>query len=268
MKELKSKEEKPQHDKRWGFKARKPAGFGHPILIIATLLLIFILSQIVAAIITQGILSIFGKSIDDIFDSASAQFIFIFIAEVLAVGAVLWVIRRRGLRIKAIGLGRWPRWGDLGNGLLAFIIFYIILIGLFALLVALVPEIQTKLDEPQEIGFNALGSNLDKLLAFISLVILAPIGEEILVRGYLFSALRSLWRFLPAALTTGLVFGAAHLQPENPGALVWGAALSTFVLSMVLVYLRERTGALYSGMLVHSLNNGVAFTVYFTATTF
>jgi membrane protease YdiL (CAAX protease family) len=32
---------------------------------------------------------------------------------------------------------------------------------------------------------------------------------------------------------------------------------------MVLVYLRETTGALYAGMLVHALNNLIAFGVHF-----
>lgn len=247
---------------------RRRTGFGHPGLVILTVLFIFISSQVIAAIVTQALLSIFGIQVEDIFSSAAAQFMFILIAEVLAVWLVFWILSRRGLNAASIGLGRRPVWSDLSKGIGAFVIFYIILAALFAMLVALVPEVQSKLDEPQEIGFNALNSNLDKLLAFVSLVILAPIGEEIMVRGYLFSGLRSRWKFIPSAVITGLVFGAAHLQPENPGALVWGAALSTFILSLVLVYLREKTGALYSGILVHGLNNAVAFTVYFTAVGF
>lgn len=254
--------------KRFGFRKRLGIGFGHPVRIILTLLFIFISSQIAAAVITQSGLSLSGRNIDDIFESAAAQFIFILLAEAMAVYLVFWVLRRRGLKFESIGLGRSPLRSDLVSGFLAFLIFYVILAVVFAMVVALFPEAQTKLNEPQEIGFNALNSSLDKILAFTALVILAPIGEEIMVRGYLFSGLRSHWNFLPAAIVTGVVFGAAHLQPENPGALVWGAALSTFVLSFVLAYLRERTGALYSSVLVHGMNNAVAFTVYFTTLSF
>jgi membrane protease YdiL (CAAX protease family) len=42
---------------------------------------------------------------------------------------------------------------------------------------------------------------------------------------------------------------------------MWAAAFDTFILSVVLVYLREKTGALYAGMLVHMLNNLLAFFV-------
>jgi membrane protease YdiL (CAAX protease family) len=64
-------------------------------------------------------------------------------------------------------------------------------------------------------------------------------------------------------LVTSLFFGLAHLQLGNGAAALWAAGLDTFVLSLVLVYLREKSGALYAGMLVHSLNNVVAFSVHF-----
>jgi membrane protease YdiL (CAAX protease family) len=60
---------------------------------------------------------------------------------------------------------------------------------------------------------------------------------------------------------TSFIFGAAHLELGSGSPLVWGAAIDTFLLSVVLVYLREKTGALYAGMLVHMLNNLIAFLV-------
>lgn len=242
----------------------KSRGFGKPWLIISTVVLLFLASQIAAAIITEILFNLSGKQVDDIYQSTAAQFIFILIAEALVVAAVVWLVRRRGLGLASIGLGRRPQWKDLTYAAAVFIVFFIFLAVLFAVLQALVPEIQSKLEEPQEIGFEGIKSRLDMILAFSSLVILAPVGEEVLVRGYLFSGLRRYWHFLPAAVVTGIIFGAAHLQPGG-GALVWGAALSTFVLSLALVYLREKTGALYASILVHSLNNSVAFIVYFTS---
>jgi uncharacterized protein len=84
-----------------------------------------------------------------------------------------------------------------------------------------------------------------------------------LVRGYLFSGLRMVWRFWPAVLVTSLFFGAAHLEFGSGGPLVWAAAIDTFILSAVLCFLRERTGALYAGIAVHMLNNLIAFGVHF-----
>ncbi|MEJ0073120.1 MAG: CPBP family glutamic-type intramembrane protease [Candidatus Saccharibacteria bacterium] len=36
-------------------------------------------------------------------------------------------------------------------------------------------------------------------------------------------------------------------------------AIDTFTLSVVLCYIREKTGTLWSGVLIHALKNGIAF---------
>ena len=91
---------------------------------------------------------------------------------------------------------------------------------------------------------------------------LPPIGEETLMRGYLYSGLRSRLHFWPALLITSLLFGVAHLSTGVSGPL-WAAAVDTFILSAVLVYLREKTGALYAPIMLHGLNNLVAFFAHF-----
>ena len=82
------------------------------------------------------------------------------------------------------------------------------------------------------------------------------------MRGYLYTGLRKRWSFVVAGLATSILFGAAHLLTGYSG-LLWAAAVDTFVLSIFLVYLREKTGALYAGMGLHALNNVLAFLVYF-----
>jgi len=94
-------------------------------------------------------------------------------------------------------------------------------------------------------------------------VVLPPLGEETLIRGYLYSGLRQTWRFLPALVITSLMFGLAHLEFGSGGPLVWAAAIDTAILSIVLCYLREKSGALYAGILVHMMNNLIAFGVHF-----
>jgi membrane protease YdiL (CAAX protease family) len=194
------------------------------------------------------------------------QFAYILIAESLAVALVLLIIRRRGLKLGAIGLGRRPTWRDLKKALIGFAAFYALLIIATVIISALFPSFNTT--QTQDVGFDSLNSTLDSVFAFAALVILPPLGEETLVRGYLYSGLRSRWKFVPAMLVTSLLFGLAHLQLGDGAAALYAAGLDTFVLSLVLVYLRETTGALYAGMLVHSLNNVVAFGVHFHGTIF
>lgn len=233
--------------------------FGGPLRLIATTLLIFLLSQIIAAFIVELALAVIHPhshmSLDD---SITGQFFYILFAEGLAVCLVYYVIRRRGLSLTDIGLGRRPVRSDLIKAAVGFGAFYGLLILAGILVNVFWPDLT---NQKQDIGFKHINNSTENLLAFISLVILPPLGEEILIRGYLYSGLRKVWKFVPALVATSLFFGAAHLQLGSGMPLVWAAAIDTFILSVVLVYLREKTGALYAGMVVHMLNNLLAFFV-------
>lgn len=79
---------------------------------------------------------------------------------------------------------------------------------------------------------------------FVSVVILAPVLEEVVFRGYL---LQRLWRKLglaKAVLLSSALFGALH--PDTLGAAVFGAG-------MCYLYLRSRS--LYVPILAHALYN-------------
>jgi hypothetical protein len=84
--------------------------------------------------------------------------------------------------------------------------------------------------------------------------VLAPICEEFLFRGFIFTALRN-WRgTLPAAVITALLFGAVHVGSAPALDLVPLAGLG---FALCLLY--RRTGSLYPCIVVHSVNNSVAF---------
>ncbi len=102
-----------------------------------------------------------------------------------------------------------------------------------------------------------LGSNEGAALLLLSAgltCVVAPICEEFLFRGYIFTALRS-WRGTwPAAVITGLVFGAVHAGSAPALDLVPLAGLG-FGLCLLYRY----TGSLYPCIAAHSLNNSLAF---------
>jgi uncharacterized protein len=84
--------------------------------------------------------------------------------------------------------------------------------------------------------------------------VLAPISEEFLFRGFIFRAIRN-WRGLwPAAILTGLLFGAVHAGSAPAADLVPLAVLG-FLLCLVYTY----TGSLYPCIALHALNNSIAF---------
>jgi uncharacterized protein len=102
-----------------------------------------------------------------------------------------------------------------------------------------------------------LGVDKSTILLLLSAAltcVVAPICEEFLFRGFIFTALRN-WRgpWL-AALITGLAFGAVHAGSAPAADLVPLAVLG-FVLCLVYRY----TGSLYPCIALHSLNNSIAF---------
>jgi membrane protease YdiL (CAAX protease family) len=102
-----------------------------------------------------------------------------------------------------------------------------------------------------------LGSNEGALLLLLSAgltCVVAPICEEFLFRGYIFTALRN-WRgTLPAAVITALLFGAVHIGSAPVLDL---APLAGLGFGLCLLY--RYTGSLYPAIVAHSLNNSLAF---------
>lgn len=104
------------------------------------------------------------------------------------------------------------------------------------------------------------------LLVF-AMVIVAPIYEELIFRGILWSAIAEQFAALPfsmqrgevvASIVTSLVFAAIHLQ--------YGIyEISTLVvLALIFCYARIKSGSLILPMLLHIINNGVAMWQYLT----
>lgn len=193
-------------------------------------------------------------------NSVAAQFIFILLAESFVIGAIYWFLKRQQLSLAIIGLKR-PRWEDLGYGLLAVPAYYV----LYLVTVGLISHFVTGLNvnQQQDIGFNNVHGALPLVLTFISLVVLPPLAEEIMVRGFLYSTLKTLMRPLLAVVVTSGAFAAAHLPEGGAAGPLYIAALDTFILSLVLIYLREKTGSLWSSITLHATKNGVAYLALF-----
>jgi membrane protease YdiL (CAAX protease family) len=104
---------------------------------------------------------------------------------------------------------------------------------------------------------EALGTNESALLLVLSAAltcVVAPIGEEFLFRGFIFTALRN-WRgVMPAAAITGVLFGAVHAGSAPALDLVPLA-----VLGFGLCLLYRATGSLYPCIAAHCVNNSLAF---------
>lgn len=155
--------------------------------------------------------------------------------------------------LKDVGLHKLLSWKDIGLAPAGFVVYFI---G-SSLLVYAATQLFSgfDVDQVQEIGFERLSGYAEYTLAFVTLIIVAPVAEEVLFRGFLYGRLRRRMPVWVAMFITSALFGFVHLQ--------WNVGLDVFALSLVLCSLREITGGIWSGILLHMLKNSVAFFIIF-----
>jgi uncharacterized protein len=153
------------------------------------------------------------------------------------------VVRSWQFGLRAPGVS----WASAGGLIVLLLIVFIVLSAIWS--EAVNPSKEKLLEQ--------LGSNEGTLLLVLSAgltCVVAPICEEFLFRGYIFTALRNWHGTLPAALLTGIVFGGVHAGSAPALDLVPLAGLG-FGLCLLYRY----TGSLYTSIAAHSLNNSLAF---------
>ena len=94
------------------------------------------------------------------------------------------------------------------------------------------------------------------LMAFAA-VIAAPLCEEIVFRGYLYSATKRFAGPWAAGVCSALIFAAAH------GSIA--ALLPLFAFGCVLVFVYEKTGSLWAPIAVHFCFNGATVAIQMAA---
>jgi membrane protease YdiL (CAAX protease family) len=193
-------------------------------------------------------------------NSVGAQFVYVFLAEAFTIGAIYLFLRHYKLGFRSIGLRR-PRWSDPLFGLAAvpaYFLLYFVAVGVVSYFV---PSLNV--NEQQQIGFTSVHGAAQLIMTFISLVILPPLTEEIMVRGFLYGSLKKGMPTAAAVIVTSAIFASAHLPEGGAAGPLYIAAIDTFVLSLVLIYLREKTKGLWSSMTLHAIKNGIAFVALF-----
>jgi membrane protease YdiL (CAAX protease family) len=147
-------------------------------------------------------------------------------------------------------------------------------------------------NQEQVLGYkDATGWQI--LLAFIGLVVIPPIAEELLFRGFLYQGLRDHWKNYDAifwglgiavivaafvnayagiaiAVFAMLAVYIGNKHPARAAAILtsvlfglvhlqWNIAIDTFIFSFALIYVFEKTGNLRASIVLHALKNGIAF---------
>lgn len=145
------------------------------------------------------------------------------------------------------GLRVTPLWRAVGLVVLAFVAFF--------LFTAIWSELIQS--EARDKVLEKLGSKEGQALLIASAAltcVIAPICEEMLFRGFIFTSLRNWKGPWPAAALTALLFGAVHATSAPAVDLLPLAGLG-----FLLCLLYRATGSLYPCIALHALNNSIAF---------
>ncbi len=93
--------------------------------------------------------------------------------------------------------------------------------------------------------------NLILALSFTSMVIAAPVVEEILFRGYILDAIREIHGDTVAILGSAGLFGLLHLEPYVVGMAALGG--------VIYGWIRIKTGSLWPSIVSHMVWNFLVF---------
>ena len=169
-----------------------------------------------------------------------------------SLGSVGALMALRRLSLHAVGLTpltrRWL-WLCLGLGLALLFGRQLLAVGL----AALAPGLQVGADLLAQVLLPE--GALDKAAVLVLGGVVAPVGEELLFRGVLFGALRRRWSFWPAAVVSSLIFGTIHVIPLQ--------MITAATLGVALCWARERSRTLTAPVVMHVVNNLVAFILAF-----
>jgi membrane protease YdiL (CAAX protease family) len=171
-----------------------------------------------------------------------------------------------------------------------YAVYLLISIIVSGIITVLFPDFDP--NQEQLLGYkDAAGWQL--ILAFIGLVVIPPIAEELLFRGFLYQGLRDHWKkydaifwgFGIAVIVAAFINAYAGLaiagfaiistfvgkkHPARAAAIItsvlfglvhmqWNIAIDTFIFSFALIYVFEKTGNLRASIALHALKNGIAF---------
>lgn len=253
MSEDSSKTQETPRQRSWGPVAGVAYGFGVALLGV----------QIGVGVLLGLVLGLTGmtaQTISNWMGTISGQFIFTAIAEITMFAAIFFYLRRQQISIRAVGLGkiRPKHFLYVAAGTIVYFLAYFIVVSVVA---ALVPSLN--LQQQQDIGFKNPTGFIQLGMVFISLVVLPPVAEETIFRGFMFKGLRSKLSFAVSAVITSLFFAMGHLQIGQGTPLLWVAGIDTFTLSLVLCYVREKTDSIWPTIGIHAVKNFIAFSLLY-----
>ncbi|HSK22128.1 MAG TPA: CPBP family intramembrane glutamic endopeptidase [Egicoccus sp.] len=160
-------------------------------------------------------------------DSGPVMLLLVVVSQLLGIaGGLGYLAARQRLSWRVFGPLR-PSGLQAAYGIVVGIGGFFVVNAIILLVTALTGPVEAP---EQQLLSDVTAGGASTVLAIVAAVVMAPILEEIAFRGVLFQALRRRVGMWPAALVSGLIFAAVHVEVTQPlysfGLLALGVGLA------------------------------------------
>jgi membrane protease YdiL (CAAX protease family) len=171
---------------------------------------------------------------------------------IVCAALLLYLHRLRGLNPAELFGLQHLRWRWMGKVVLIFAVICVVAVSLVSIAVTkwlqdIWPDLQ-----PQQMVevFQTSGDLWIKVLVIVAAVVIAPLAEETLFRGFVYGVLKRYTDAPFAALSSSLMFAIIHMHV--------GSLLPLCMLAVLFCLAYEITGCLLAPMLLHMIFNGTS----------
>ncbi len=172
----------------------------------------------------------------------------IILSEALILPPLIFIILRRQLTLKTTFRLQSVSLRTLRDALLIGLGITVLIDELYSLLELVFPLPESI---AQGMGFFTFSNGSEALLVILGAVVIAPLVEEMVFRGFFQQQLEQVYRNATVAvLLSSLLFTILHFNP-------WWS-LQIYILGLVLGYLAWRTGSIWPPIVIHAIVNGLA----------
>ncbi len=230
----------------WNQEGQVPSRpYGAPDLLVLALLGAFFISSMAPPS---------GEAADRGITSTALVFSMV-ITLLVCAGLLMYLYRVRGMNPAQLFGLQHVHWGHILKVVLVFALLSLVSVSVVAYftqqwLQNIWPELK-----PQDMveTFQSSGALDIKLLVILTAVIVAPLSEEILFRGFVYGVLKRYTDAPFAALASSLMFAIIHMH--------LGSLLPLCMLAVLFCIAYEITGCLLVPMLLHMIFNGTSLLV-------
>lgn len=226
-----------------------------PVAAISLTVVVVLIMDILAAVVQFGFLGIGGTqgslmpSPAALEENITALFIFYGSSRLVGLALIYGFVVYRGNGLRQLGFRAFRVLRALGVMVGAILGFMAATVVAISVLQQLAPGVD--INAQQSIPFLEAHGSREEVLAFLALVVVAPLAEETVFRGFLLPGLGKLTGMWPAALLISIGFGLLH--PPIASMVVIGV----FSLFLCLAYME--TDSLWPPITLHAAKNLIAF---------